>query len=235
METEEEKKKREAEEAAAKKAADEAAAKAAASAQPFATFPDAESFKKRVEREARSMLKESGLTETDPVKLKAIVDAHAKAIADQAAADEAKKSEIQRAAEAKAKAESEAAEAMSRAEEAQMKAHLYKVFAENGVKNFDYAFYSVTAKLAQLKDNEELDEVAFLKGLMADPTQAAALGVVAAPAGKVEGVSNTGVGGQPESPPKPAGGGDAKPADAFAQTSEQFKAATAAKYGFTPI
>lgn len=230
-ETEEEKKKREEAEAAAKKAAEQAAANVAAQ-QPFASFPDAESFKKRVEREARSLLKEAGLTETDPVKLKAIVDAHAKAQADAAAAEEAKKSEIQRAAEAKAKAEADAQAAMSAKEEAEMKAHLYRVCAEQGVKNLDYAFFAVSAKLNTLKDNEELDEVAFIQGLMKDPTQAAALGT-AAPV-QVAGATTTEQGGKPDPKPSSPAGDPGKPADAFSQSPEQFKAGVAQKYGFTP-
>jgi len=234
-ETEEEKKAREAKEAAeaaAKKAAEEAV-KTAAAQQPFASFPDADSFKKRVEREARSLLKEAGLTETDPAKLKAIVDAHAKAQADAAAAEEAKKSEIQRAAEAAAKAQAEAQAAMSAKEEAEMKAHLYRVCAEQGVKNLDYAFFAVSTKLAQLKDNEELDEVAFIQGLMKDPTQSAALGIAAA--AKVEGATTTQQGAGPDPKPGSPAGDPAKPVDVFQQTPEQFKAGVTAKYGFTPM
>lgn len=238
METEEEKKKRLEAEAAAK-AAEEAAKQAAANVtaqQPFATFPDAESFNKRVEREARSLLKAAGLTETDPVKLKAIVDAHTTTLAKQAAAEEAQKSEIQKAMEAKAAAEAAQTAAMSTAEEAQLKAHLYRTFAEHGVKNFDYAFYKVTDALSKLADGAELDEVEFVKTMMADASQAAALGLtVAAPPPKVEGATTTQQGGGPDPKAKEAGGGSAPPADAFSQTAEQFKAATQAKYGFTPM
>lgn len=234
METKEEKEKREAaEKAAAEEAAEQAAANVTAN-QPFATFPDAESFKKRVEREARSLLKEAGFTETDPAKLKAIVDAHAKQLADQAAAEEAKKSEIQRAAEAKAAAEQAAQAAMSEAEAAKMQAHLYKVFAEHGVKNFDYAFYKTQSALAALKDGEELDEVEFVKTMMADKSQAAALGLEGPPV-KVEGANTTVQGNGPDPKQPPAGGGGEQPKDAFAQSSEQFKAGVAAKYGFTPF
>jgi len=229
-ETEEEKKAREAAEAAARKAAEDAAKTI-----PFASFPDADSFKKRVEREARSLLKEAGLTETDPAKLKLIVDQHAKVLADQAAAEEAKKSEIQRASEAKIKAELEAAAAMSAKEQSDMRAHLFQVFAREGVKNFDYALYAVQTKLAELKDGQELDEVAFVKGLMADKSQAAALGLVETPAVKIEGATTTEAGKQPEAKPgSPAGDPKAAP-DVFQQTPEAFKAGVSAKYGFTPM
>jgi len=232
-ESEEEKKIREAKEAAAA-AAVLAAADAAAKSQPFATFPDAESFKKRVEREARALLKEAGLTETDPAKIKAIVDQHAQTLAAQAAEAEAKKSEIQKAAEAAAAADLAKQQAMSAAEEAETKAHLYRTFAEQGVKNFDYAFFKVQSELAKLPDGQELDEVAFTKAMMADPTQAAALGVVAAPVAKVEGVTNTDAGSQPDPKPGSPAGDPAKPVDAFSQSKEAFSAGVAAKYGFTP-
>ncbi len=236
METEEEKKARLAKEAAEKEAADAAAkaAAAAAKAEPFAVFETAEAFQKRVAQATRSALKDAGLTITDPAKLKEIVDAHAKAEAEKAAAAEAQKSEIQKAMEAKAAAEAAQQAAMSQAEEASMKAHLYKVFAEAGVKNFDYAFYKVQSKLAALGDNEELDEVKFVADMMADKAQHAALGVDAATV-KTEGATTTVQGGGPDPKQPPAGGGGEQPKDAFAQSSEQFKAGVAAKYGFTPF
>ncbi len=225
------------EEKAAKAAEDaaKAAAEAAAKATPFATFPDAESFKTRVAREARSLLKEAGLAETDPVKLKAIVDAHTAQLATAAQAEEAKKSEIQKAIEAKTVADLATQQAMSAKEEAEMKAHLYRTFAEQGVKNFDYAFYKVQQELAKLPDGQELDEVEYVKTMMADASQAAALGIAtAAPAVKVEGATTTAQGGAPDPKVKEAGGGAPPPADAFAQTREQFNASVGAKYGFTP-
>jgi predicted NACHT family NTPase len=227
-ETEEEKKAREAAEAAARKAAEDAA-----KATPFASFPDAESFQKRVAREARAMLKEAGLAETDPAKLKLIVDEHAKVLASQAAAEEAKKSEIQRAAEAKAQAEAATAAAMSAKEQADMRAHLFKVFASEGVKNFDYAFFAVQSKLAGLKDGEELDEVAFVKGLMADKSQAAALGLIESV--KVEGATTTEAGKQPEAKPGSPAADPKAPVDVFQQSATDFKAGVTAKYGFTPM
>lgn len=236
METEEEKKARLAKEAAEKEAADAAAkaAAAAAKAEPFAVFETAEAFQKRVAQATRSALKDAGLTITDPAKLKEIVDAHAKAEAEKAAAAEAQKSEIQKAAEAAAAAKAAAEAAMSEAESAKMQAHLYKVFAEHGVKNFDYAFYKTSSALAALKDGEELDEVEFVKTMMADKAQAAALGLEGPPP-KVEGATTTVQGNAPDPKTPPAGGGQTQQKDAFQQTSEEFKTGVAAKYGFTPF
>lgn len=221
--------KKKAEEAAA---ATVAAAKAAeAKAAPFATFENAEAFNKRMEREARAILKAQGI---NPDNLAEEMAALRKLRDEKAAADEAQKSEIQKAAEGKAKAEAEAKAAMSQAEAAAMKAHLYKTFAEQGVKNFDYAFYSVTQKLSTMGEAEELDEVEYIKKLMSDPTQAAALGVAAAVVVQTQGVTTTAAGTQPD--PKAASpAGDPKPAgDAFAKSAEQFRMDTGTKYGFTP-
>ena len=218
-----------------KKKADEAAAaakaaEAAKAATPFATFETAEAFNRRMEREARSILKAKGI---DPDKIDEQMAALKKLQEDQAKAEEAQKSEIQKAAEAKAKAEADAKSAMGAAEAAQMKAHLYKTFAEKGVKNFDYAFYAVTNKLSSMGENEELDENDFITKMMADPTQAAALGIVGSTV-QPTGATTTGVGTQPD--PKPASPTqDPKAAgDAFGKTAEQFRLDTGLKYGFTP-
>jgi hypothetical protein len=219
--------------AAEAKAAAEAKSKtdveAAAKAQPFATFDSAEAFNKRMEREARSILKAKGV---DPDKIEEELAALKKMREDHAVAEEAKKSEIQKSAEARATAELAAKTAMGEAEEAKLRAHLYRCFAEQGIKNFDYAFYAVTNKLSTMGETEELDEVDFIKKMMADPTQAAALGVAAV--AKVEGVTTTDQGGRPDPKPGSPAGDAQKPADAFSQTGEQFRAAVAARYGFQP-
>jgi membrane protein involved in colicin uptake len=231
--TEEEKKKAEEEKKKAEETAAtaKAAAEAAAKAAPFATFETADAFNKRMEREARSILKAKGI---DPDKIDEQMAALKKLQEDQAKAEEAQKSEIQKAAEAKAKAEADAKSAMGAAEAAQMKAHLYKTFAEQGVKNFDYAFYAVTEKLSNMKDTEELDEVDFIKKMMSDPAQAAALGVVAAPAAQTQGVTTTGAGAVPDPKPGSPAGDPKAGADAFSKSPEQFRADTGTKYGFTP-
>lgn len=230
-ETEEEKKAREAKEAA------EAAAKKAAEdkdkAQPFAVFPDAESFNKRVEREARRILKEAGIADPDPAKIKLVIDAYNKSQADAAAAEEAKKSEIQKAAEAKAKSDAEKEAAMSAKEEAEMKAHLYKVCAQQGIKNIDYAVFKIQTKLASLGDNEELDEEKFIQDLKAKPEELAALGIASTPEVKKEGATTTEQGAKPETKPPDAGGNAPQTKDVMQMTSEEFRNRTSSKYGFS--
>lgn len=147
---------------------------------PFAVFPDAESFNKRVARETKKALAELGITDPDAVK-----GALEKAAALEKANEEAKRaqmSETERLRSEKAQADADRARAMSDAEEARMRASLFRKFAEKGVRNFDYGFFKVSSKLAEMGDDEELDVPAYLDELAKDPTQAAALGfVVAAP------------------------------------------------------
>ena len=232
--TDEEKKKAEEKAKADAKAAADAAAAAAGGdkKEPFAVFESADAFNKRMEREARKILKDKGV---DPDKIDEELAALKKLREDQAAAEEAKKTEIQKAAEAKAKAEADAIAAMSKAEEASMKAHLYRVFAEQGVKNFDYAFYKVTSKLASLGENDELDEVKFLEELKANSVEAAALGFVDTPAAKVVGATTTVQGEKPDPKGKEAGGGENKPKDAMEMSPDEFKRSVQAKYGITPM
>lgn len=145
--------------------------------EPFAVFPTSEDFQKRVERETRKALKALGID--DPDQVRSVLEDAAKA---RQAAEDAKKaqmSEADRLRAEKAEAEAKASSAMSAAEEAKMRAHCYRIFAEKGVRNFEYAFFAVTSKLAAMGDDEELDVAAHLDGLAKDPTQAIALGIAA--------------------------------------------------------
>lgn len=157
-----------------------AATTPAPAAEPFAVFPDAESFQKRVERETKKRLKDLGIDDVEQAKAR--LDAAAAA---EKAAEEAKRAqmtEIERLRADQAKAQADAKEAMTRAEEAEMRAHLHRVFAEEGIRNFDYGFFAVTRKLATIPEDETLDERAYLRELAKDPTQAAALGIAPPPA-----------------------------------------------------
>lgn len=228
METEAEKKKRLADEAAAAEA--DAGKKPDDKPAPFAVFETAEAFQARLQRAVRADLKAKGI---DPDKIDEQMAAFKSMQEAQAKAADAEKTAVQKAQDAQKAAEDKAAEAMSVAETATMRAHVLEVCAQQGISNTSYAFFAVTNKLAGMKDGEELDEVEFLKGLKADPTQAAALGVATTGAPAKVGANTTDQGGQPESPPKPAGGGVTPPPDAFGQSKDQFAAATQAKYGFT--
>jgi len=180
-------------------------------AEPFAVFPDADSFNKRLERETRKRLKDLGIDDPDAAKTRLDqLAAMEKANED---AKRAQMSEIERLRADQAKANADAKAAMSRAEEAELRAHLHRVFAEEGVKNFDYGFFAVTRKLESIPEDETLDERAFLRDLAKDPTQAAALGIAAPPAppappGQRPATSTPAAG----TPPLPPGAGAPAPA-----------------------
>lgn len=155
------------------------AAPAAPAPEPYAVFPDAESFQKRVEREARKALRELGVD--DPAAIKSMLAEYGTL---KNAAEEARRAqmtEVERLKTDLAAKEAQAAEAMSTAEEAKLRAHLYQVFARRGIRNFDYGFWLITSKLAGMPDDAEpLDEEAFLEASAADPATRAALGIASA-------------------------------------------------------
>lgn len=186
----------------------------AAPSEPFAVFPDAESFQKRIEREARKRLKDLGID--DPEQAKVRLDAAAALEKQAEEARRAQMSEVERLRTDLAEKERAATGAMSRAEEAEMKAHLYRVFAEKGIRNFDYGFFAITNKLASMPDEETLDERAFLDELAKDPSQAVALGIAApapaAPPTRPAPVTSTPSGGFPPTAPQPGAPAPAKTA-----------------------
>jgi hypothetical protein len=143
---------------------------------PYAVFPDAESFQKRVEREARKALKELGVE--DPAAIKSALQEYETL---KAAAEESRRaqmSEVERLRADLAAREAQAQEAMSVAEEAKLRAHLYQVFSKKGITNHDYGFWLITNKLASLPDDAEpLDEEVFLEEYAKDPAMRAALGM----------------------------------------------------------
>jgi hypothetical protein len=210
-----------------------APAPAPAAPQPFAVFENSDAFNKRMEREAKKLLRDAGLPD-DTASVKAQLDELAKLKAAQEEERKKQMTEADRLREERSQFEAQAKGAMSRAEEAELRAHLYQVFAEKGIKNFDYAFWAVTNKLSSLGETEELDERAFLDELLA--SQGAALGVVsaAAPTAPTQRpLTNTDPAKGPVAPP--AGGTPPPPADAFAQTKDQFNSDLQKRFGFTPM
>lgn len=201
----------------------------------FAVFPDADTFNKRMEREAKRILKEQGIE--DPAAVRTQL---AEYTALKAAQEEERKkqmTEVDRMREERNTFEAGQNKAITRAEEAELRAHLYQVFAEKGIKNFDYAFWAVTNKLATLGDAEELDERLFLDEMLKDASHQAALGVAAAAAPTVTParvpVTNTDPSKGPVAPP--AGGTPPVPGDAFAKTRGDFAADLQNRLGFTPM
>lgn len=200
--------------------------------QPFAVFPDADTFTKRMEREAKRILKEQGIE--DPVAVKAQLDEYAKLKAAQEEQRKQQMSEVERMREERDQAQAASRDAMSKAEENQLRAHLYKVFAETGIRNFDYAFWAVTNKLSSLGETEELDERAWLAEQLKDPTQAAAYGYASAQAPRQVPITNTDPSKGPLAPP--AGGQpQGAPGDAFGLNKDQFSQDLQRRFGFTPM
>lgn len=212
-----------------------AGAPAAAAPQPFAVFESSDAFNKRMEREARKILKDAGI-EGDPAAVKAAMDELAKLKAAQEEERKKQMSEADRLREERATFENQAKASMSRAEEAELKAHLYQVFAEKGIKNFDYALYKVTHKLGTLGENEELDERAFLDELLANATESAALGVAAAAAAAPAKTGATTTDPSKTTAVAPPAGGQGQPqTDPFTMKKDEFNADLQRRFGFTPM
>jgi len=76
-----------------------------------------------------------------------------------------------------AEAESARQAAVAEAESARVSAHLHRVFASKGITGTDYAMFRLEAELNRLPDGQELDENAFLDGLLKDPRERVALGL----------------------------------------------------------
>ena len=195
-------------------------------AQPFAVFPDADSFNSRVSRETRKKLRELGIE--SPEQLQHLREEHARLQEEAEKQRQAQMSELEREREARAQFEKEAQDAASSAEQSELKAYLYEVFAEKGIRNFDYALWEVVHRLEDLEPDEELDEHEFLDELMADPVKRVALGLEST---KPVGANTTDSSKGPQ--PKPAGGGSQEPNDAFAKSQQDFKQDLQNKYGFS--
>lgn len=184
--------------------------------QPFAVFGSSEEFQGRLDQAKRSFLKEHGLE--SPEQLAQLIEAQKAAEAKAEEDRRAQMSELEQEREARAKYEAQAQEAMDAKEEAELRAHIYMVCAEKGIKNHDYAFYALTNKLTSMSEDEELDEGVFFDELMADPQGAAALGMPQQV--RAQGASTTIDDKGPA--PTPAGGGEPEVRDANKMSKAEF-------------
>lgn len=143
---------------------------------PFAVFPTSASFTERVDREARARLKELGIE--DPTQVKSILDEHRamKEAADKRRQEEM--TELEREREARTKAEADLAAERAQHEAATTQASLFKLYAEQGIKNYDYATFAISQARSKAEDPAKFDPAAVLAELKADPAGAAALGIV---------------------------------------------------------
>lgn len=197
----------------------------ATTAAPFAVFPDSTSFNARVDREARVRLKELGIEDPDAVKT--ILAEHQALKAESEKRRQESLSELEREREARTKAETELAAERAKAENAQSQAQMFKLFAEHGVKNYDFAMFAIQRARATSADPAKFDASAFLTAMKADPSNAAALGLVT--------VATTGVTTTTEdkdTPPKGAAPPTTKSVKDM--TPEEFRAHVERTTGFTP-
>ncbi len=159
----------------------------------FAAFKTAAEQSSKAAQEAeRAKLDELG-------RLKADLDAANKAVLAEKAAREA----------------SDAA-----AEAARTEAHLHSVFASKGIVATDYAFFKIEQALNALPDGQDLDEGAFLDGLLKDPREAFALGIAGAATPAVKPATTTAPATGP-APKTPVAAGDKH---ASQMTPEEFAA-----------
>lgn len=198
-------------------------------ANPFAVFPDSESFNERMDREARSRLKALGVE--DPDALKALMAEHAKLKQEAEAKRLQEMSDLEREREARAKTEAELAQLRAAQENAALEASLFKLFAEEGVKNFDYATFAVTNAMAKVSDKSKFDPREVITRLKADPAGAAALGINVAPV--IVGATTTTADEKGTPPPAP-GGEPPQQKSVHDMTPEEFRAHVQKTAGFSP-
>ncbi len=145
--------------------------------EPFAVFPDSESFEKRLAREVNKRMKEAGIE--DPTKLSDILAEHKNMRSAAEEAERAKLSEVERLnADLRSKDEA-LARLQAEAEERELRLRLHDVFGRKGVKNYEYGYFKVIQKANALTDADEpLDLDTYVDSLMNDDTEKHALGVV---------------------------------------------------------
>ena len=197
----------------------------AAPAAPFAVFPDSASFNARLDRETRTRLKEMGVE--DPEQVKTLLAEHTALKAEAEKKRLENLSELEREKEARTKAENELAAERTRAANAAMETQLFKLYAEHGVKNYDFATFAISQARAKVPDPSKFDAAEFLKTLKEDPAQAAALGLV--------GVTSVGAStteATKDTPPKGAPPPTTKPVKDM--TPEEFRQHVERTTGYTP-
>jgi len=197
----------------------------AAPATPFAVFPDSASFNARLDRETRTRLKEMGVE--DPEQVKTLLAEHTALKAEAEKKRLENLSELEREKEARTKAENELAAERTRAANATMETQLFKLYAEHGVKNYDFATFAISQARAKAPDPSKFDAAEFLKTLKEDPAQAAALGLV--------GVTSVGAStteSTKDTPPKGAPPPTTKPVKDM--SPEEFRQHVERTTGYTP-
>lgn len=187
--------------------------------EPYLTFKTAEDFQKRTKQASRAMLREAGLPDDLEAVKKALDEAatHKKQIEE---AERARMSTEERLRADAAAAQATAQQAAAQAAEAARDAAVYRLCAQKGVANLDYAKFVLGPHMG----DQGFDGAAYIDQLSADPSQRSALGMAPPPAPPTPPpapgvrlgytVPNA-PGAPPPAPPAPNGAGKA-PADATA-------------------
>ncbi len=196
-------------------------------------FADSKALDARLDRarlnSRKKFLKEAGFESEEAfAAFKTAADEQA------AAAEEARRSEmseieryktdLEAANKATGEAQARAEAAEQAAEDVRLELHLRQQCAQRGIANVDYALFKIDQKLAEMPNDEELDEGKFLDDLIADETQKGALGFVAPP--PQEGAANTAASQDGPAPPPE---GDQGEKSALDMTADELRA-EAAKY-----
>ena len=198
-----------------------------APAQPFAVFPDQASFDARIQRASRAKLREMGVE--SPEQLKEMQDTIAKLQSEAEERRQAEMSELEREREQRIDFEQKAKAAEEAAEEANYKAYLYTVFANKGVRNFEYAEYECMRKAASVGEDDTWDPEQFVDELLADESKSQALGIPVEV--KTRGATDTDKQRDP-APRAPGSNGQTGPA-VNEMSKEQFNHHLQNKYGFS--
>lgn len=186
--------------------------------EPYAVFPDADSFKARVKREAAGILKKE-LGDIDLAAIKTIISEHKelKTAAEKKRTEELSEAEkLREQLDAKAK-EAEAAAAELATE--RRRAEVLELGLQHGVKDGGYLEFRLAEARRKAAEGEEVDEEALLKGWLEDATERTRFGLEAPPEEVEEGATTTPAGGPA---PKPDGKKPPTKKDVMDMSREEF-------------
>jgi hypothetical protein len=194
---------------------------------PFAVFDSQEAFQARLAREVRSQLREIAGQE-DPAKLKeALAELENLKKADKEAKDK-ELSEIQRLTKELGERTGQISDAETRYKRAVLEGEVARRCAALGVRNYEFALYTVERAGTKLEKGKELDLVAHFDDLLKDPKQKAALEVLEVPAppdkGKVPVDTDPAKGGKDTPPEGKPGVGAAGEKGVLQMTAAEFAA-----------
>lgn len=185
-------------------------------------------FTDRVRREANAEIRRQYGVE-NVTEVKARLDRLKELEAKEEETRKATLTEQQRLQEELGKAQAATATAQAAAEQAALDAHINRLCTEKKIANVDYATFKIAQELEKLGEDGELDEVAFLDGLLKDPTHRAALGMAEPRKVEVPGDTTGGGSGAPKAP----GAGNALPIKSVSDMSaDEFRQHRQAKYGY---